>query len=281
MADNVAITAGSGTSIATDDVSGVHFQKVKLIDGTADGSAAIAGDATYGLDVDVTRVTGTVTVASTAQAADASSIGSTPTLLIVGGKDASNNARSLKTATTGRLEVDVNGSAAVTNAGTFATQDSQTIADDAAFTVATSKVFAAGFLADDASPDGADEGDAVAARVTLDRKQIVQVGESGANLVRGGGSKADTSDQSIMAAGGAGVYNYLTWVTVYNSSSTNTYVNIKDGSTVIAVLPLPAYGGAVFVPTTPLRGTANTAFNLATGASVTTAHLYGGGYKGL
>lgn len=30
MADNVAITAGSGTSIATDDVSGVHFQKVKI-----------------------------------------------------------------------------------------------------------------------------------------------------------------------------------------------------------------------------------------------------------
>lgn len=29
MADNVAITAGSGTSIATDDVSSVHYQKVK------------------------------------------------------------------------------------------------------------------------------------------------------------------------------------------------------------------------------------------------------------
>lgn len=30
MADNVAITAGSGTNIATDDVAGVHFQKMKL-----------------------------------------------------------------------------------------------------------------------------------------------------------------------------------------------------------------------------------------------------------
>lgn len=29
MADNVAITAGSGTTIATDDVSSVHYQKVK------------------------------------------------------------------------------------------------------------------------------------------------------------------------------------------------------------------------------------------------------------
>lgn len=55
MADNVAITAGSGTTIATDDVSSVHYQRVKLVDGTLDSTAAIAGDATYGLDVDVTR----------------------------------------------------------------------------------------------------------------------------------------------------------------------------------------------------------------------------------
>lgn len=62
MADNVAITAGSGTNVATDDVGGVHFQKVKL-DGGGDGvSAPIGGDATYGLDVDVTRVSGNVTV---------------------------------------------------------------------------------------------------------------------------------------------------------------------------------------------------------------------------
>lgn len=29
MADNVAITAGTGTSVATDDVGGAHFQKIK------------------------------------------------------------------------------------------------------------------------------------------------------------------------------------------------------------------------------------------------------------
>ncbi len=56
MADNVAITAGSGTPIATDDISGVHYQKIKLFDGTSDSAAAIAGDATNGLDVDVTRI---------------------------------------------------------------------------------------------------------------------------------------------------------------------------------------------------------------------------------
>jgi len=45
MADNVAITAGSGTTIATDDVSGTHYQRVKLVDGTLDSSTAIPGDA--------------------------------------------------------------------------------------------------------------------------------------------------------------------------------------------------------------------------------------------
>ena len=37
MTDNVAITAGSGTTIATDDISGVHYQRVKVTWG-ADGT---------------------------------------------------------------------------------------------------------------------------------------------------------------------------------------------------------------------------------------------------
>jgi hypothetical protein len=44
VADNVAITAGSGTTVATDDVSGTHYQRVKLVDGTLDSSTAIPGD---------------------------------------------------------------------------------------------------------------------------------------------------------------------------------------------------------------------------------------------
>lgn len=39
MADDVAITAGAGTSVATDDVGGRHFQRVKVAFG-ADGVAA-------------------------------------------------------------------------------------------------------------------------------------------------------------------------------------------------------------------------------------------------
>ena len=38
MADNIEITAGSGTPIHTDEVGGAHFQKIKLIDATVDST---------------------------------------------------------------------------------------------------------------------------------------------------------------------------------------------------------------------------------------------------
>lgn len=62
MADNVGITPGTGATIATDDVGGAQYQRLKLTDGTPDSSAYIAGDTANGLDVDVTRVSGNVTV---------------------------------------------------------------------------------------------------------------------------------------------------------------------------------------------------------------------------
>ncbi len=53
MADNVTITAGSGTTIAADDISGVYHQRVKLSLG-ADGVAADApGNGTDGLLVNL------------------------------------------------------------------------------------------------------------------------------------------------------------------------------------------------------------------------------------
>lgn len=68
MADNLTTqsttpaTVPSASVIATDDVTGVHFQKVKLDVGGDGVSVPATGDGTNGLDVDVTRVQGTVTV---------------------------------------------------------------------------------------------------------------------------------------------------------------------------------------------------------------------------
>ena len=44
MVDNFAVTAGSGTTVATDDVGGVHCQKIKRMRGT-DGK--FTGDVLY------------------------------------------------------------------------------------------------------------------------------------------------------------------------------------------------------------------------------------------
>jgi len=281
MADNVAVTAGSGTTIATDDVAGVHYQRVKLVNGTLDATDAIGGDATNGLDVDVTRLP--------ALPAGTNNIGDVDVLSVPAPLSTTGNGTAA-TALRVTLASDSTGSHAVTNAGTFATQvdgaaltalqliDDPVFADDAAFTPATSKVMAAGFTADDSSTDLVDEGDIGIARMTVDRKQIVVLGEAAANLVRSGGAKTDTTDQELMSAT-ASTYNLLTWLTIHNTSATDSYVNVKDGSTVIAVIPAPAKGGAVINFSPPLRSTANTAINVASGASVTSMHMYGGGYK--
>ena len=202
---------------------------------------------------------------------------------------ATDGSATLIPADSGGLLVNLGTNNDVTNGGTFAVQvdgaaltalqllDDAVVADDAAFTPATTKLHMAGFTVDDTSTDSVDEGDAGAARMTADRRQIVQLGEAGAKDVVGGGSKTDTSDQSIMAAL-ASNFNYLCWLTVYNSSATNTFATLKDGSTTRAIIPLPAYGGAVLNWPRGLRSTVNTAWNVASGASVTTAYFYGGGF---
>lgn len=55
MADNVSVTPGTGATIATDDVGGVQYQRVKLVDGTLDSSTAIASGG--GVEAGALRVT--------------------------------------------------------------------------------------------------------------------------------------------------------------------------------------------------------------------------------
>jgi hypothetical protein len=94
------------------------------------------GDTTNGLDVDVTRVTGTVTIAG-----------------------------------------------AVTNAGTFAVQESgtQVQVDDAAFTPATSKVVMFGAEFDNVGTDSVDEGDGGAVRMSANRALYVMLRDNAGN----------------------------------------------------------------------------------------------------
>lgn len=88
MADNVAITAGSGTTVSTEEVttlnsagvSAQHLQRIILAYRLSDGVGFDApGDGTNGLDVDVTRlpalVAGTAFVGQVGVAASSSTTG--------------------------------------------------------------------------------------------------------------------------------------------------------------------------------------------------------------
>lgn len=90
----------------------------------------------------------------------------------------------------------------------------------------------------------------------------------------------DTTNQEMFAAAGAGVRNYLTDVSISNSSSTYTEVLIKDGTTEIYRFPAPGTGGAVHRFARPIFTTANTALNISTSGAVSTVRVSGSGYTG-
>jgi hypothetical protein len=144
---------------------------------------------------------------------------------------------------------------AVTNAGTFAVQvdgsaltalqkiDDPVLVDDAAFTPATSSVMVAGFQADETSTDSVDEGDAGAARMTLDRKVIVTPQPhtaGGLTIFRS--IDLDESEEEVKATAGQ---VYSVWVSnlatstrflkFYNATAANVTVGTTTPVMTIAI----------------------------------------------
>jgi hypothetical protein len=124
------------------------------------------------------------------------------------------------------------------------------VADDAAFTVGTTPVLPAGFLADQASTDSVNEGDTGAARMTLDRKQIVTVAPSadteGLTIFRT--LDADETEEEIKATAGK-LYGWY----LYNDGAAEVYVkfynataaNVTVGTTTpVLTIPVPAGSAA-------------------------------------
>lgn len=148
------------------------------------------------------------------------------------------------------------GSHAVTNAGTFAVQvdgnaltalqliDDPVFADDAAFTIGTSKVMVAGFTADEASTDSLDEGDAGAARITLDRKLITTPyphTAGGLSIFRS--LDLDETEEEVKATAGQVYAVWVTntatttrWLKFYNLTAANTTVGT---STPVITIGIP------------------------------------------
>lgn len=160
---------------------------------------------------------------------------------------------------------------AVTNAGTFAVQvdgnaltalqliDDPVIADDAAFTPATTKVMMAGFEADESSTDSVDEGDGGAARMTLDRKIITTIqphtagGLSVFNASSSDGSTALTNSAQAIKASAGQLYGWY----IYNPNSSAQFVQLYNTAAASVTVGTTS---PLFMLTIPATSAANVEF---------------------
>ncbi len=260
-AGNPVLLAGYASAAAPTDVSG-DADAVRLWclrNGaqatvlTAAG-ALIGGDATNGLDCDITRlpalVAGTAAIGKLAANSGVDigdvDVTSVPTDPFGANADAASATGSISAKlrfiaatgipVTGTVTV---GSHAVTNAGTFATQvdgnaltalqliDDTVFVDDAAFTAAASKVNAIGLVADESSTDSVDEGDIGAPRMTLDRKQITT---NYAHAAAGGCTPhqnldVDETEDDVKTTAGK-----LFWLHAVNLTATKLYLKIYNAT---------------------------------------------------
>ena len=274
MADNLTTqsatpaTVPSASVIATDDVSGVHFQRVKLVDGTLDSNVGIAGDATNGLDVDVTRVQGTVAVS---------------------GPLTDTQLRAAAVPVSGT--VGVSGSVAVTGPLTDAQLRSSAVPVSGTFYQATQPV--SGPLTDaelraSAVPVSGTVG--VSGTVTVGSHNVTNAGtfavqstpSVSTGFVRGSSSAAGTADVSLIVAAGAGVKNYITSISVANTGTTSTLVTLKDGSggTTLLTTIAPALGGSNITLPIPISTSANVALFFSCSTTSTTVYVTAVGYTG-
>ena len=237
MADGIAITAGSGTTILTDDTgAGGHAQIVKLAISTDASGTLIPADATNGIDVDVTRLPAPLSTTG-------------------GGTEATALRITLASDSTGVLSVDDNGSAlTVDNGGTFAVQidagavtsleliDDPVFADDAAFTVGTSKVMMAGVnaVAHGSAPDTADANDAGAIIANRHRIPFTLGGHPNLQSSEYITTTAATDD-NILPAISAGTIYVITGISVVASAANTVNTSVRIG---FGTASVPAQGAS-------------------------------------
>lgn len=150
------------------------------------------------------------------------------------------------------------------------TRSTGELADDAAFTPGTSRVMPAGFQSDESATDSVDEGDIGAARMTLDRKQIVTLQphtQGGLTIFRS--LDIDETEEEVKATAGQ-----LYFIHAMNMVATARYLkfynataaNVTVGSTTpVLTLPIPANSttGAGFTVSIPQGLAFGTAISVA------------------
>lgn len=283
----VAGTDGTNPQIIKTDTNGelqVDILSIAAGDnniGNMDVASIAAGDNNIG-NVDVVTVPSDPFGANADAAATAGSTGTMQAKLRL----VTSQLDSIKTAvetldnTVGGSELQVDivsaptltvNSHAVTNAGTFAVQvdgnaltslqliDDPVIADDAAFTPATTKVMMAGFEADEASTDSVDEGDGGAARMTLDRKIITTIqphtagGLSVFNASSSDGATALTNSAQAIKASAGQLYGWY----IYNPNSSAQFVQLYNTAAASVTVGTTS---PLFMLTIPATSAANVEF---------------------
>lgn len=153
--------------------------------------------------------------------------------------------------------------------------------------------------------DGADSGnpvkvgaraisDLAAATMVSAADRVDQIADlDGAQIIRANAPLGNILSERVTDTGGtstafstfgatASARNFITSFTVYNDSTTNGFLDIRDGTagSVLITIPLPAKGGAHIPLPTPLRQpTANTALAYDVSAALTTVYITAVGFK--
>ena len=257
MADNLTTTATVstppvGTIYRTDDLGAAgHAQYVKLLDGTDGGTAGLPGDATNGLDVDVTRLP--------ALPAGTNNIGDVDVLTVpLDPFGANADAASATGSISAKLRFIANtgipvtgtvtvASHAVTNAGTFAVQAAS--AGDTAHDAADSgNPVSQGLNARTTNVAVVSDGDRVRAIADKQGRQIVQpFAPRDLVTIQHTQIASSSAETTILTAGAAGVFHDLTALIITLQTATACTVTIKDSTagTTRMILQLPATVGAI------------------------------------
>lgn len=252
MADNLTTTTTvstppSGTIYRTDDLGAAgHAQYVKLLDGTDGGTGAIGGDATNGLDVDVTRVIPGTAATNLGKAEDAAHTSGDvgvmaltvrqDTAAALGGTDA--DYQPLVTDASGRLHVTASGGVG------------GTVAHDGADSGNPVKI---GAQARTTNPTAVADADRV--NLTADDlgRQVVVLNQV-RDLV---GSQTTTitnsTTETTIVTAIASTFCDLTHLTLTNATGTAVTATLKDATagTTRGIYALAANGGIVLAFPTP------------------------------
>lgn len=267
---NACLPVGDGTNIVTVDVdpadaepnsgNALHVEgRTYVYNGTTWDRAR--GDISNGMDVDVTRVSGNVTTVGAA--ASGAAVSGNPVL--VAGSDGT-NARTVKVTADGTVIADVEGNVA------HDTADSGNPVKIGA--KAENSLAGITLVAD---------GDRTDTYADLDGVLVTKPLTTYADIIVTRVSNTDGASTAFAAFGAvANTRNFISTITVYNSSTTNGYVDLRDGTagTIIYTIPLPALGGATINFPVPLRQpTANTALAFDVSAAITTIFISAVGFQ--